>query len=106
MKPDKMSLIIPVQGQVHELNDKWLAETVGDYQTLFVLDNHPEYEGLGDLLLNALILSVKLREKKLAIFAVVEQPAHGTLKEACSYHKLDGQSSADRVSRQTSKPQI
>jgi len=82
---------------LNRIDDTWLAETIGDCQTIFSLDNHSEYGGLGDLLLNALMSSDGLRDKKLIKFAVEEHPACGTPPEALSYHKLDGKSLADRV---------
>jgi len=82
---------------LNRIDDTWLAETIGNGQTIFSLDNHSEYGGLGDLLLNALMSSDSLRDKKLIKFAVEEHPACGTPPEALSYHKLDGKSLADRV---------
>jgi transketolase len=76
----------------------WLEETIGDCKTIFSLDNHSEYGGLGDNLLNALMLLNKLSDKKLTKFAVEEHPACGTPAEALSYHKLDSKSLAQRVS--------
>jgi transketolase len=84
---------------LNRIDDKWLAETVGDCRTIFALDNHSEYGGLGDHLLNALMLSDKLHDKKLIKFAVEEHPACGTPPEALSYHRLDGKSLVDRVLR-------
>ena len=82
---------------LNRLEDKWLAETIGDYETIFVVDNHSQYGGLGDNLLNALMLSDNLRDKKLFKFAVEEHPACGTPPETLAYHRLDGKSLADRV---------
>jgi transketolase len=82
---------------LNRIDDKWLEETIGDCQTIFSLDNHSEYGGLGDLLLNALMSSDGLRDKKLVKFAVAEHAACGTPPEALAYHKLDGKSLVDRV---------
>jgi transketolase len=84
---------------LNRIDDKWLAETIGDCQTIFSLDNHSEYGGLGDLLLNALMSSDGLRDNRLVKFAVEEHPACGTPQEALSYHKLDGESLVTRVLR-------
>jgi transketolase len=83
---------------LNRIDTEWLAEIIGKCRTIFALDNHSEYGGLGDNLLNALMLSDKLRDKKLIKFAVEEHPACGTPQEALSYHKLDGKSLAERVS--------
>jgi transketolase len=82
---------------LNRIDDKWLAETIGDCTTIFSLDNHSEYGGLGDHLLNAFMMSDNLRDKKLIKFAVEEHPACGTPPEALSYHKLDGKSLVRRV---------
>jgi transketolase len=82
---------------LNRIEDKWLAETMGGYQTIFVVDNHSQYGGLGDHLLNALMRVNDLCERKLIKFAIEEYPACGTPSEALSYHKLDGASIADRI---------
>ena len=84
---------------LNRIDHEWLAETIGDCQTIFALDNHSEYGGLGDHLLNAFMLSDSLRDKKLFKFAVGEHPACGTPPEALAYHGLDGKSLANRVLR-------
>jgi transketolase len=82
---------------LNRIDHSWLAETIGDCQKIFSLDNHSDYGGLGDLLLNALMSSDGLRDKNLIKFAVEEHPACGTPPEALAYHKLDGKSLADRI---------
>jgi transketolase len=84
---------------LNRIDNEWLAETIGECRTIFALDNHSEYGGLGDHLLNALMRSDKLSDQKLVKFAVKEYPACGTPPEALSYHKLDGKSLVDRVLR-------
>ena len=75
----------------------WLEETTGNCTTVFALDNHSIYGGLGDSLLNTLMSSDTLRAKRLLKFAVDEFPACGTPAEALAYHGLDGKSLADRI---------
>jgi transketolase len=94
----KFSLRVVNLPWLNRIDDKWLAETVGDCKIIFALDNHSEYGGLGDYLLNALMLSSKLRGKKLIKFAIEEYPACGTPLESLFHHKLDGKSLAERVS--------
>jgi transketolase len=91
---------------LNRINDKWLAETIGDCKTIFSLDNHSEYGGLGDHLLNAFMISDNLRDKKLIKFAVEEHPACGTPPEALSYHKLDGKSLVTRVLKAMAEAKI
>ena len=86
---------------LNRIDDKWLAETVGDYQTIFVLDNHSEFGGLGDNLLNALGQSDNLHDRRLIKFAIEEYPVCGTPQEALGYHHLDGKSLVTRILRAT-----
>jgi transketolase len=88
---------------INRIDNEWLAEATGDCETIFSLDNHSEYGGLGDHLLNALMLSSKLRGKKLIKFAIEEYPACGTPGEALFHHRLDSKSLAERVSIAASK---
>ena len=91
---------------LNRIDETWLAETIGNGQTIFSLDNHSEYGGLGDLLLNMLMSSDSLRDKKLIKFAVEEHPACGTPPEALSYHKLDGKSLVTRVLKAMAEAKI
>jgi transketolase len=91
---------------LNRIDDKWLVETIGDCQTIFSLDNHSEYGGLGDLLLNALMLSDNLHNKKLIKFAVEEHPACGTPPEALAYHRLDGKNLVTRVLKSKARSKV
>lgn len=91
---------------VKQNRDKWLRETIRECEKIFALDNHSKYGGLGDHLLNALMLSDKLGDKKLIKFALEEHPACGTFPEVLSYDKLDDNSLATRVLRAISETQI
>ena len=82
---------------LNRIEQGWLVDTIGECQTIFSLDNHSDYGGLGDLLLNAFMSSNRLHDNKLIKFAVEEHPACGTPPEALSYHGLDGKSLADRI---------
>lgn len=53
--------------------------------------------GLGDLSLNAFILSDGLHDNRLIIFAVEGHPASGTPPEALSYHRLEEKSLVDWI---------
>jgi transketolase len=91
---------------LNRIDHSWLAETIGHCQTIFSLDNHSEYGGLGDLLLNALMVSDGLRYKKLIKFAVKEHPACGTPPEALAYHRLDGKSLVNQVLRSMNEKEM
>jgi transketolase len=75
----------------------WLEETVGNRATVFALDNHSPYGGLGDHLLNAMMNSKTLHTRRLIKFSVEGYPACGTPSEALAYHKLDGPNLVDRI---------
>ena len=82
---------------LNRIDNEWLAETIGECRTIFTLDNHSEYGGLGDHLLSVLMRSDNLAGKKLIKFAVKEHPACGTPPETLLYHKLDSASIAARI---------
>lgn len=82
---------------LNRVDGGWLIEAVGDCKTIFVLDNHSSYGGLGDSLLNSIILSDELKAKKFKKFALEEYPACGTPQEVLRYHGLDGVSIAKRI---------
>ena len=75
----------------------WFEETVGACDTLFVLDDHSSCGGLGDSLLNAVMVSDGLRGKRLVKFAVEDYPACGTPQEVLDYHDLSGQRLVTRI---------
>ena len=82
---------------LNRVNNEWLNNAVGDCSTIFTLDNHSPYGGLGDLLLNTLMEADALRDKRLFKFAIDDYPACGTPKEVLGYHQIDGNSLASRI---------
>jgi len=82
---------------LNKIDISWLEETVGDCDSIFVLDNHSQYGGLGDSLLNGLAQVEPIQKKTLIKFAVDEYPACGTPKEVLAYHQLDGKHLAERI---------
>jgi transketolase len=91
---------------LNRVDHSWLLDIIGDCKTIFSLDNHSEYGGLGDLLLNSLMSSDGVRDTRLVKFAVEEHPACGTPPEALSYHKLDGKSLVTRVLKAMAEARI
>lgn len=71
----------------------WVEGAAGGCDTVFVVDNHSPYGGLGDCLRNC----ETLRGRRLVKFAVEEFPACGTPPEALRHHGLDGESLARRI---------
>lgn len=82
---------------LNRVDQNWFEAIVDKCEAIFVVDNHFPYGGLGDCLSNTLIASQKLRTKKFQKFAIEEYPACGTPKEVLKYHRLDGESLAERV---------
>jgi transketolase len=97
LKENDFSLKIVNLPWINRIDINWLEETIGDRTTIFVVDNHSYYGGLGDSLLNSMISSDTLCHKRLVKFAIDEYPACGTPREALAYHKLDGQSLVTRI---------
>ena len=82
---------------INRIDMDWLEDTIGDSDTIFVMDNHFTSGGLGDFLLNSMMSSDTLRTKRLIKYAIEEFPACGTPKEVLAYHKLDGNSLITRI---------
>jgi transketolase len=97
LKDERVSLKVVNLPWLNYINSNWLEETVAGCRTIFVLDNHSPYGGLGDCLLNAVTASDNLRAKRLTKLAVDEFPACGIPPEALTHHRLDAKSLADRI---------
>ena len=97
LKQNDVSLKVVNLPWLNRVDIPWLEDAVGDHDTIYTMDNHSEYGGLGDSLLNALMSSSKLAGKKLVKFAVCEYPACGTPPEVLAYHQLDGKSLAEKI---------
>jgi transketolase len=93
----KVSVKIVNLPWLNHVDENWLEETVGAMDTIFVLDNHSHYGGLGDCLLNAIMSSPRLRSKHLIKYAIQDFPACGTPPESLRYHRLDGESLSERI---------
>jgi transketolase len=103
LKGQGVSLKVVNLPWLNEIDLGWLEGTCADHKFLFTLDNHSGYGGLGDLLLNGLMASTELRSRLLTKFAIDSLPACGTPEEALGYHKVDGQSLAERITGVISK---
>jgi transketolase len=82
---------------LNHIDNQWFEQTVADYSTIFALDNHSQYGGLGDQILNTVQNSDATRTKKIIKFGLDEFPACGTPPEVLAYHKLDGKSIAASI---------
>jgi transketolase len=97
LNEDDFSLRVINLPWLNRIDSKWLEETIGNCETLFTLDNHSQYGGLGDSMLNALMSTDTLRHKRLVKFAIDEYPACGTPREVLAYHRLGGEHLAKRI---------
>jgi transketolase len=75
----------------------WFEETVADCETILVLDNHSQFGGLGNQVLNTAQQIDGLHTKRFIKFGLTEYPACGTPPEVLAYHKLDGKSIAASI---------
>ena len=82
---------------LNRIDSDWFEENVADCETVFVLDNHSQFGGLGDQVLNTAQKSGGLRSKKYIKLALNEYPACGTPPEVLAYHQLDGNSIAKSI---------
>ncbi|MFQ5416733.1 MAG: transketolase C-terminal domain-containing protein, partial [Myxococcota bacterium] len=82
---------------LNRLDSAWFEQAVGGLEAIFVLDDHSDFGGLGDRLLNATAASEILRGRPLVKFAIEGHPACGTPAEVLRHHGLDGRSVAERI---------
>ena len=89
---------------LNRVNKEWLEETVGSCKAIYVADNHSSYGGLGDAVLNTIILSEGLKTRTFKKIAIEEYPACGTPQETLKYHSIDGESLAKRIMQVNHSP--
>jgi transketolase len=97
LEKDGISLKVVNMPWLNMVDQDWLDNTVGSIKQVFVLDNHFPRGGLGDLIVNVMMQSDKLKDKYFKKFAIEGYPACGTPQEALKYHGLDGMSMAERI---------
>ncbi len=82
---------------LNRIDEDWFKKSIADCDTVFVLDNHSQYGGLGDQVLNTAQKIDAVRRKRFLKFGLDEYPACGTPPEVLAYHKLDGNSIAASI---------
>jgi transketolase len=97
LREQDMSLKVINLPWLNRIDQGWFKDNVADYETIFVLDNHFQFGGLGDQILNAAQNGDELRSKKYKKIALTEYPACGTPPEVLAYHGLDGESIAAKI---------
>ena len=80
---------------LNRLDRPWLADLVGRYRHVFVLEDHSPVGGLGDALRR------EVRGRPVIVYGVEGWPACGTPAEALRAHELDGASLAGRILART-----
>lgn len=105
LEKEGFSLKVVDMPWLNRIDQRWFVETVSNCGSVFVLDNHSPYGGLGGNLLQVLISSEALRKIKFKIIGVEGYPACGTPKEVLRYHMLNGEYLAERVVENNEKGQ-
>jgi len=71
---------------------------VKDQKKIFVLEDHSAVGGLGDRIINELVEIREIDGRDFINLGLTEYPECGTPWEVLNYHKLDGNSLAQRIS--------
>ncbi len=97
LQEQNVSLKVVNMPWLNRIDEDWFAKIVADFDTVFVLDNHSQYGGLGDLVLNTAHKIEAARSKRIIKFGLTEYPVCGTPPEVLAYHQLDGKSMAEQI---------
>ncbi|MCX7797151.1 MAG: thiamine pyrophosphate-dependent enzyme [Melioribacter sp.] len=76
----------------------WIDSITRNYKSIFVLEDHSTFGGLGERILDALADIHHFQGKKFDIIGLDDYPECGTPLEVLQYHGLDGLSLAKRIS--------
>jgi transketolase len=76
---------------LNRVDERWLAEHIGGFGEILVIEDHAPVGALGDTVRRA------LDGRAVTVLGVEGWPACGTPAEALRYHGLDGSSLADRI---------
>lgn len=82
---------------LNHVDSAWIGQLVMDYNKIFVLEDHSNYGGLGDRILNSLVDNHDLGSRTFIKLGLDEYPECGTPLEVLQFHKLDGKSLAERI---------
>ncbi len=97
LREDGFSLKVVNLPWLNRVEAEWLADTIGDRQMIYVLEDHAPVGGLGDHILKTLPGMGAMKERRFQVFAVEGFPACGTPQEALHYHDLNATSIARRI---------
>ena len=97
LEKENISLKVVNMPWINRIDKTWFENILTNFESIFVLDNHSIYGGLGDFFLNVLMESDNLRGKRLYKLAINEFPECGTPVEVLKYHRLDAESLASFI---------
>ena len=91
LEEDGIGVAVVDMPWLNRFDPAWIDLTVGQYEHVFVLEDHAPVGGLGDALRR------ELAGREVIVFGVEGWPACGTPAEALRAHGLDGESLAVRI---------
>ena len=94
LAPRGVQLRVVAMPWLNRFDAEWLAEEIGTFEDVFVLEDHAPVGGLADGLRRALDTPTRV-----TAFGVEGWPACGARPEALRAHELDGVSLAVRIER-------
>ncbi len=92
-----LSLKVINQPWLNYIDETWFERQIAEFGAVFVLDNHSQYGGLGDQVLNTAQKIDAAHSKRFIKFGLDEFPACGTPPEVLAYHQLDGKGIATKI---------
>ncbi|HUK40807.1 MAG TPA: transketolase C-terminal domain-containing protein [Candidatus Acidoferrales bacterium] len=97
LRGKKFTLKVVNMPWLNRFDRVWLREILNSHRRIFVVEDHSPVGGLADAMLNELVTSGLLSDKRFAKFGVEGYPACGTPQEALQFHGLDGACLACRI---------
>ena len=97
LEPSGFALSVVNMPWLNRFDMSWLGQTLEPHQLVFVLEDHLMTGGLGDRMLNAMLLGDLLAARRLIKLGLEVLPACGTPIEVLRFHELDGRSIASRI---------
>ena len=98
LKKDNYSLKIVNIPWLNNVNEKWLFNEIEEFESIFVLEDHGTFGGLGDLLASKIMKEKTIHNNKTILkFGVETMPACGTPSEVLNFHGLNGEKLASRI---------
>lgn len=82
---------------LNRIDNDWLKSVTMNHSKIFLLEDHSNFGGLGDVLLYNLTKTKHESNFNFERFGLDEYPVCGTPPEVLGYHKLDGRSIAERI---------